>query len=300
MTAVTGLGRVSVVGCGQVGTAIAIALSRAAAAAGVSELVVSDLNPDHEWQCLARGGGDRAAADVADVLASDVIIVATPVPAIVAWLAEHGGAITPGTLLIDTGSAKGPVVDAMARYTSPEVRAVGGHPMAGVELPGPAAARPEALRGAPFVLCPVRGDDAAIGRAAGLVTVLGSRAVVLDAQTHDWAVGRTSHLAHVVAFALAGTLAADPTSAPATQQVVASGFDSVTRLAGSDPSMVAGFLTANADAVRRALADLRVELDRAEALLANAPALAEYLTSARAIRTDLYGASGMEPELGGR
>lgn len=250
------VGRVAIVGGGQVGTMLGIALRRAGRAAGLPEVAVHDRDPAAAAASLERGAADRALASIDEALEADTVILAVPVPEVLRLVEEVGGRLKPRTLLLDTGSAKRVVVEAMRRSIAERAHALGGHPLAGTERPGAAGARPELLRGAPFVLTPVRDDPEALARGRALVAAVGARPVVMDAAAHDRAMARTSHVAHVAAFALAsvgrpagavGALAPAPSS---------TGYLEATRLAGSDPMMVAGFLWANADEVGAVVGEL--------------------------------------------
>jgi prephenate dehydrogenase len=232
-----------------------------------------DRTPSAAEESLVRGAGDRALASLDEALEADTVVMAVPVPEIVRMLEEVGPRLRPGSFVIDTGSAKAGVAAAMRRL-SREVRAIGGHPIAGTERRGPEGADPDRLRGAPFALTPVREDDEALALGRALVAAVGARPVILDPERHDRIVARSSHLPHVVAFALKAA------AAPALGggELAGSGFRGATRLAESDPVMVAGFLSANAREVRAALAELRAVLDRMEAGLEAGPeALTEVL-----------------------
>jgi prephenate dehydrogenase len=159
--------------------------------------------------------------------------------------------------------------------------------MAGTEGHGADAAIPELLRGAAFALSPVRSDAGAMVRALALVEAVGARPVILDAELHDRVVAATSHAPHLLAAALA--LASRSLPRDAVRDLASSGFSGATRLAASDPGMVAGFLVANAGAVRDALRDVRASLDRAEASLNDADALRVLFTEAAAAREDASG-----------
>lgn len=198
----------------------------------------------------------------------------------------------PGSLLIDTGSSKGVVVAAMARTVRAGAAAVGGHPICGSEANGPAAARQEALRNAPFVLTPVTEDGLALTLATRLVQSLGARPVTMAAAVHDRVVARSSHLPHVVAGTLARLCRDSGLVDPSTMALLGPGFRGATRLAESDPEMVASFLVANATQVAAAVADLSAELSRlAEALSLGQGSVAEILRDGAAARRDLLGAS---------
>jgi prephenate dehydrogenase len=270
------LGRVAVVGAGQVGTMLGVRLRAAGPRAGVAEVGLLDRTTAVAEQSVSLGGGDRVLSSLDEVVAADTVVIAVPVPEIVRVLEEVGPRLRPGTFVIDTGSAKVAVAAAMRRLPH-EVHAIGGHPIAGTERPGPEGADPDRLRDAPFALTPVREDDEALALGRALVAAVGSRPVILDPEGHDRIVARSSHLPHVVAFAVRG--AAAPVLGE--HELVGSGFVGTTRLADSDPGMVAGFLSANANEVRTAIEELRSVLDRVEAALETGPqAVAEVLADA--------------------
>ncbi|NNM96408.1 MAG: prephenate dehydrogenase [Candidatus Dormibacteraeota bacterium] len=292
MSGLTGLGRVSIVGAGQIGTMIGQALTGADQRWGVLEVGLQDRDPAIAAEALALGGGDRVLVGMDQVLVADVIILAIPVTGIVEWIETWGSRVPPGSLLIDTGSSKGAVVAAMARTVPAGAAAVGGHPICGSEANGPAAARQEALRNAPFVLTPVREDGPALTLATRLVQSLGARPVTMAAAVHDRIVARSSHLPHVVAGTLARLCRDSGLVDPSTVALLGPGFRGATRLAESDPEMVASFLVANATQVAAAVADLSAELSRlAEALSLGQGSVAEILRDGAAARRDLLGAS---------
>ena len=249
-------GRVAIVGTGQVGTALGMALTGAGSGAGVEEVALFDRDGAALEASLERGAGQRVAADADDVLSADTIVLALPVGEIVKWLDQFGAAVGSDTLVIDTGSAKAAIVEQMRRLPT-RTHALGGHPIAGTERPGPAGADPTLLIGATFVLCSVREDDTALRRGRALVAAVGAVPVEMDAPTHDRVVARTSHLPHVMAAALAlmvGGLA--ERDGEIVRLLASTGYLGATRLAVGDPGMVAGFLEANRVEVRRAIDEL--------------------------------------------
>ena len=259
-----GLGRVAIVGAGQIGTALGLALS---ASGEVHEVGLFDRDRGVAARSLERGAGDRALPSVNEACAADVVILAVPVPAILDLVRELGPRLRTGSVLLDTGSAKSAVVQTMRARVPREVHAVGGHPLAGTERPGPEGADPATLPGSPFVLTPVRRDPPAVAAAAAVVRAVGAVPLVMEAEEHDRIVARTSHLSHLAAFALRAV--AERTTGTAALE--GPGFASATRLARSSPDMVAGFLAANVAEVRAAAAEFRESLDALVAALDEGP-----------------------------
>ncbi len=279
---VMSLGRIAIVGAGQVGTMLGMALmaQRASGDGRIGSITLFDVRPEVAEESLARRAGDDARTNTADAFEhTDTLILAVPVPAIVELLERFGEATKPGALVIDTGGTKRPVVDAMRRSIPPAAHAIGGHPMAGSEVPGPAGADPDRLRGAVFVLTPVRDDPDGMARASSLVEAVGARPFEMDANTHDRAVALTSHVPHLLAFALAA--AAGEAPSVGMDALISTGFIGATRLAETDPATVAGFLTANAEDVAAAVAAFRGAFDGLIGALGNPAALERALAHAR-------------------
>lgn len=285
------LGRIAIVGAGQVGTMLGMALvaARDGGDARVGSVTLFDVRPEVADESLARKAGDGARADPADAFEqADTVILAAPVPAIVDLLHRFGDATKPGTLVIDTGGTKRPVVDAMRRSVPVTAHAVGGHPMAGTEVAGPAGADPGRLRGAAFALTPVREDPDGMAHARMLVEVVGARPFEVDADEHDRTVAMTSHLPHLLAFALAVAAERAPsTGGGGRSPLISSGLLGATRLAESDPATTAGFLAANADHVLMAAARFHDAFDALIATLGEPEALERALARARAARRAL-------------
>jgi prephenate dehydrogenase len=246
------LGRVAIVGAGQIGTAIGMALARSGTARSVALL---DREPSTARRSAERIGRATVLGGFDELRDTDVVVLAVPVPTIVDLIEPVTRVLSGGALLVDTGSAKVVVVEAMRRQAGNGVHVVGGHPIAGTERSGPDAADPAVFEGSTFVLTPVRDDPEGLDRACLLARGLASRPVVMDAAEHDAAVAVASHLPHLLAFTLAAAAGGSP-------PLAASGFASVTRLARSDPEMVGGFLWANAPQIRRAAQGFRREFDR--------------------------------------
>ena len=121
------LGSIAIVGSGQVGTMLGLGLREA----GAEDVSLFDRDATVAHQSLERGAGHRTLADVSRALRADTVILALPIPAIVSFLDDHGRGFRPGCFVIDTGSAKGRVVEAMRRAVPESVHAIGGHPVAG-------------------------------------------------------------------------------------------------------------------------------------------------------------------------
>jgi prephenate dehydrogenase len=243
---------VAVIGLGLIGGSIALRLREIGA-----RVVGIDTDPDAVTLAQQRGAVDTASGDLGSAAGADLVIVATPL----AQTAQVAGAaarvMRHGALLTDVASVKAPVVAAVQASLPPGIRFVGGHPMAGSERQGMAAADAALLDGRPFVLTPTsRTPPDAVAVMQRVVTAMRMRPVILDPAQHDEFVAQTSHLPYLVSLALARAIADD------AHAVGGPAMADMTRVAASPAGMWAEILKANRESIIRALARFEAELGR--------------------------------------
>ncbi len=288
--------RVAIVGVGLMGGSLGLDLrGRCAERVGVGR------NAATLALAQAQGMIDRVADFDAAVERCDLIILATPPRTILAQLqalaerfARRPAAGTPPKVILDLGSTKTDIVAAMEALPA-AFDPVGGHPMCGKEVSGATAAEPGLYRGQTFILTPLaRTSAGALGLAQELVRAVGARPLVLAAARQDALVAQISHLPYVAAVAL--VRAAQACEDEQVWEVAASGFRDTTRLAASDLTMMLDILLTNREAVAKALAGYRAELETLMRLIdqADAAALRAALEPARARRAELFGPAKME------
>src|SRR5690606_38292478 len=111
--------------------------------------------------------------------------------------------LAPDAIVTDAGSVKASVVRDCTAALAGRARFVGAHPIAGTEDSGAAAADAELFRGARCVLTPVADTDRdALARVRALWQSVGMHVVEMAPEAHDELLALTSHLPHVLAFAL--------------------------------------------------------------------------------------------------
>jgi prephenate dehydrogenase len=270
--------RLTIVGLGLMGGSLAMALR-----GKVARLTGVDADPATRQAALARGVVDSATSDLAEgVSNADGVVLATPVQTILRLLGTIGPHLTDGCLVMDLGSTKHTVVEAMNRLP-PHVMAVGGHPMCGKEISGLAAAEATLFRGCRFVLCPTgRSPEPALRLARALVEAVGADVVEMDAERHDRLTAAVSHLPYLLSVALVGAVKTVADEDPLAWRLAASGFHDTSRLAASQPIMMRDILLTNREASLDALeqavdvllglaAEIRAE--DSEALLARLTAI---------------------------
>jgi monofunctional chorismate mutase len=246
--------RIALLGLGQVGGSLGLALGRA----GGWERVGYDRSRKALQAALEGRAIDRAARSLEEACAAaKLAVAAVPVDVLPKVIDRAAKALPRGAALIDTGSSRSGVTAALERAARQGVRAVGGHPIAGNEGRGFASARADLFAGATFALLPVAGlAPPAIARR--MIRALGAKALVVDPRAHDRALARTSHLLYLVSIAI------EASGAKAARRGLAGpGFRGMTRLAKSDPRVAGAYVRNNREEVQRAWRELKRALDRA-------------------------------------
>ncbi|MBC7813961.1 MAG: prephenate dehydrogenase/arogenate dehydrogenase family protein [Burkholderiales bacterium] len=284
----------TVVGLGLIGGSMARALR------GWAETITGvDMDAHTRDYALSEGIVDYATDDLREGVAeADSVVLATPVRTIMTLVQKRIGAyLRSNTLLIDVGSTKQDICMAMGGLPI-GIQAIGGHPMAGKENSGVDASDAALFHGRPFVLCPTRRTTPATRvRALSLAEAVGAVPIEMEAHRHDHLVATISHLPYLLSAALVSTVAQQGKSDEAAWRLAAGGFRDMSRLAGSDISMMTDIFSTNTQAVATLLAHFRVQLAILETLLISRDeaGLAEWLTQARDARNHWaqdYGAGG--------
>lgn len=277
-----GLARAAVVGTGLIGGSVLLRLRDAG-------LDVTGWDPDEATRRYVRREGVRAPDTVEEAIAGrDVVFLCGPLPTLPAMLDRVAAATDDRCVLTDVGSTKSDVATA-AMTAGLGHRFVPGHPMAGADRAGLAAASAALLDGAAWVLCPgPTGLDAFRHLAALVIDVFRARVVPMSAPEHDTAAALASHVPHLLASALAGAVQRAALR-DAVLALAAGSFSDGTRVAGGPPERTANMLLGNRERVLPELDSVRAFLDElADALRAgDASALTSRLEEAREARAAL-------------
>lgn len=226
----------TVIGVGLIGGSFSLALK---AAGVVGRVVGVDQDVDNLAVALQRGVIDEIAPSLAaGVLEANVVFVAVPVGSVTRVVAQAAPFLAPGAVVTDGGSVKNELVQACERLMPAGVQFVGGHPIAGTEHSGAAAAFATLYQGRRCILTPtLKTDAAALELVSSLWHAAGSQVECMDAATHDRVFAAVSHLPHMVAYALVHAVAGSAEEEENILAFSAGGFRDFTRIASSDPVM---------------------------------------------------------------
>lgn len=252
-------GSVVIVGTGLIGTSIALALRNHG-----TQVWLTDT--DRSAARLAADLGAGQLLDHADPLAepADIAVLAVPPTAVAKCLAgaqRRGIART----YTDVASVKELPISEAAGLGCDLASFAPGHPMAGRERSGPAAARADLFAGRSWVICRApQTTQEAVAAVTGLALACGAQPVVLTAAEHDRWVALVSHGPHLVAAAMAAQCVHAPGGALA---LAGPGLRDVTRIAAGDAGLWTEILAANAAPVKDILLAVARQLaDAAEVL----------------------------------
>jgi prephenate dehydrogenase len=232
--------RVGIVGVGLIGASFGLALRQA----GFDGPIAGVSSARSIAEALERGAIDRGMTLEEAAESCDLLFLSQPICGIIETLRKLGPLVRPGTLVTDAGSTKKAIADA-AKESLPEGTFLGGHPMAGKELRGAAAADADLFRGRTWVLTediehPIREWIAAFG----------AREIILAAGEHDRLVAWSSHLPQLASTVLAAVL---NDRAPDAAKVAGPGLLDSTRLALSSFDLWRDILDTNRAEVSTAL-----------------------------------------------
>ena len=207
---------IGVIGLGLIGGSIALGFKEKG-----FHVVGVEKDSDVSAYALDRKIIDEAGS-IETLKGAEAVFVCVPVGKTREVMEKAVGVLGGDTLVTDVASVKGILSGMSGRF-------VGGHPMAGTEKSGIAAARPHLFENAFYAVVKYENtSDADVEQLVGLVRILKAKPVVMTAEEHDERASKVSHLPHMAAYALSGY-------ALKTDGFTGTGFMDTTRIAASDP-----------------------------------------------------------------
>jgi len=252
--------QITIIGVGLIGASLGMALRSAPereSPLGAITVTGFDLDPRALAEARGRLAIDREARTLADAVRdAHLVIVATPVQTIRQVFADLAPLLPHGATVTDVASTKAQVL-AWARELLPAtVDFIGGHPMAGSEKSGPAAASPDLFRNAIYCLAPQENArETAVRLVEAMVDQIGAKLYYIDPVEHDAYVAGVSHLPFMLSTALVDVVSRSPgwrEMAP----LAATGFRDVTRLASGSAEMHRDICLTNREALARWLDEM--------------------------------------------
>jgi len=273
--------RITIVGLGLIGGSLGMAIKRRR----LARVVGFSRSAATVRRAKACGAIDVGVTDLRRAVAgADLVVLATPVDAIVPTARRLARWMRPGAVLTDVGSTKGGIVAGLDRGLPRGIAFVGAHPLTGSEQRGIDAAQPDLFTGAVCVLTPTaQTSSRTLAHVRALWRGVGAQVIEMSPREHDRTLAGTSHLPHLLAYCLAQTV--DANTLPRTPQ----SFLDTTRIAKSDPDLWDDIFVTNRAALLPAMDVFEGEWRRLRALIArsNRSALRRALGQAKRRRDAL-------------
>jgi len=237
--------RMVIIGLGLIGGSLGLAVKQRGLC---KQVVACGRDPVKLQRAVELGIVDEVMTSWNEAVAgADMVVLATPVGVVEDVLQKIAPQLQPETIITDVGSTKGSVIAAARRVFSELPSGfVPGHPIAGTEYSGFEHALADLFVGHKVILTPQAESSAeAVARVSRLWRELGAEVIEMSSDDHDKVLAATSHLPHMLAFALVKMLA-DRQDHQAMFDLAAGGFKDFTRVASSDPLMWRSIVLANA------------------------------------------------------
>ena len=229
-----------VIGTGLIGGSLCLSLKQAGA---VNHIIGAGRSEETLQQAQQLNIIDHYETDISKAVKdADIVFVSVPLGAmqtvfekIAAGLKQAGNQ---SAIITDAGSSKQQVQSLAEKiFAQDSPRFVAGHPIAGTENSGPAAAFADLYKNRRVILTPTENTDAAaVEKVTQLWQTVGAMVETMDAEHHDIVLAATSHLPHMLAFGLVHCLE-NMEDIEDIFRFAAGGFRDVTRIASSDPVM---------------------------------------------------------------
>ena len=247
--------KIGIVGLGLMGGSMALALKHLSF---ISSITGCDHNPSHQEVALARGLVESFVSFEELKAQCDVIFLAIPVDGVIEFLQRSTDLAGSDKTLIDLGSTKALIVNAIPDAIRSNV--VAAHPMTGTEQFGPSAALEGLYAEKVVVLCDLEhSGDTQRDIALRIFQAIGMQIRRMGAEQHDRHAAFISHMPHVISYALANTVLAQEEKENILT-LAAGGFRSMSRLAKSSPAMWEDIFRQNRQNVLDAVELFEIEL----------------------------------------
>jgi prephenate dehydrogenase len=254
--------QVTIIGTGLIGGSLGLALKKRRL---VGRVMGCDRVPVLE-RARDCGAIDAGAANPADaVRGSDLVVLATPVLAILDHIDRLGPALPSRTLVTDVGSTKVEVTKRAAKSFGKTVgqRFLAGHPMAGKEQAGVEFADADLFEGAAWLITPLPRQNVHAGLSGEFVLCiekLGAKVAILDPAVHDRFCAWISHLPQMISTAVAATLVDEFGADAPLLDIGGRALREMTRIAGSPYTMWRDVAITNKENLGNALSKIEQRL----------------------------------------
>ncbi len=251
--------KIGIIGLGLIGGSLSLAIKKKYKDEKKIEVIGLDHNDQHCLEALELKIADKIADDINDLKDVDYLFLTIPVDSIISIMNDLKS-VSKKTTIIDCGSTKEKIIKSIPKEIRKQF--IAAHPMAGKEKFGPSSADRKLFRGKVVVLCNTNDNDSIhLVKAKNIFRDIGMKIVYMDAKEHDRHAAFISHMPHAISYALANTVMSqeDPKAIIA---MAGGGFESMSRIAKSLPSMWIDIFKQNKDNLLDAVNAFNKELEK--------------------------------------
>ena len=282
------LNKVSIIGCGLIGSSILRAVDEKKLASKISAYDKSS----SVTSFLKKNFSAEICVNISDVVKdSDLVIIASPLSSYKEILLSIKSNFKENTILTDTGSAKKEVNKIIGNLNLENVNWIASHPIAGTEYSGPEAGFSSLFKNRWCILS--AGEKVEIDKMKVLENFwskLGCKTKIMTFEDHDYVLSLTSHLPHAIAYSIVKTaINNEDKFKDDIIQYSAGGLRDFTRIAASDPLMWKDIFIDNSENILKVLDNYSKNLDEIKDAIKNKDSkkLLEIFSSTKKVRKEI-------------
>ena len=223
--------KIGIVGLGMMGCSLAHALKNSQ---NITQIIGCDNNEKHLKEATHLNLIDSSASLDEVLELAQVVFLVIPPQAIMSTL-QNLSPLAEQTTVIDFSSVKKSIVECIPSHS--RANFVACHPMCGNEKSGPKGYQEDLYKNKTLIVCDKEESGAEhLQKAMEIFVQLQMNIVEMDSLTHDIHIGFVSHLPHMISFTLANSVLKQEDPSKITQ-LRGGGFESMSRIAKSNPSL---------------------------------------------------------------
>jgi prephenate dehydrogenase/cyclohexadieny/prephenate dehydrogenase len=280
--------KISIIGCGLIGSSILRAIDEKKLASKISAFDKSSKVSEY----LKKNFSVEICNNISDVVKdSDLVIISSPLSSYKEILLSIQSNLKENVILTDTGSAKKEVNKIISNLNLQNVNWIASHPIAGTEYSGPEAGFASLFKNR---WCIISADKKVakdkIKALENFWSNLGSKTKFMTFNDHDYVLSLTSHLPHAVAYSIVKTaINNEDKFKDDVIQYSAGGLRDFTRIAASDPLMWKDIFIDNSDNILKVLDNYSKNLNEIKDAIKNKDSkkLLDIFSSTKKVRKEI-------------
>ena len=282
------LNKISIIGCGLIGSSILRAVEEKKLASKISAYDKSS----SVTSFLKKNFSAEICINISDAVKdSDLVIIASPLSSYKEILFSIKSNFKKNTILTDTGSVKKEVNKIIGNLNLKNVNWIASHPIAGTEYSGPEAGFSSLFKNRWCILsAEEKVEKDKIKVLENFWSKLGCKTKIMTFEDHDYVLSLTSHLPHAVAYSIVKTaINNEGKFKDDVIQYSAGGLRDFTRIAASDPLMWKDIFIDNSENILKVLDNYSKNLDEIKDAIQNKDSkkLLEIFSSTKKVRKEI-------------